>query len=371
MARLTHEPITPRRSVSNPNSLTDLNRLLARLQQSILHADAERERRLRSSQYERNRVGTLANTGLVPIAQQNLEYARTLLTKLEQDALGVKVHARRKDMQADLDRKRDVFERVSERLRELEDAAIDSDDDSSDGEDLLGAVATPSQSQSSDSNHQRDDFGSIAEEEGEEEEDADQTVLPEPRRQSTTAPTYNSSEAPRASGTDLDRYTTTTTSQTLRTRNTSTSSQPIADTASSSALRNELFAGARPKATTTTASTTDLATTTTTTAEAVLDLQRAEQDRLTESMVGMARALKESTHRFSSALAEDDEVLAAAGQGLDASERGMVTVSGRLGSLRRLTEGEGWWGRMLLYLWIAGLAVVALVLVFVLPKLRF
>ena len=137
------------------------------------------------------------------------------------------------------------------------------------------------------------------------------------------------------------------------------------DTATTtSAHRSQLFGAAA----TTAASTT---TTTTATAEAILDLQRAEQDKLTESMVSMAKALKASTNAFSSALREDQDVLAGAGRGLDRNERGLETVAGRMGTLRRLTEGEGWWGRLMLYAWIAGLAVFAVLLVFVLPKLRF
>lgn len=60
MARLTHPPVTPRRSVSGPDSLTDLTRLLDRLQQNILQADAERERRLRASEHERNKAGIVS-----------------------------------------------------------------------------------------------------------------------------------------------------------------------------------------------------------------------------------------------------------------------------------------------------------------------
>lgn len=56
MARLTQAPMTPRRAASGPDSLTDLNRLLARLQQNILQASAEQERRLRTSEYERNKA---------------------------------------------------------------------------------------------------------------------------------------------------------------------------------------------------------------------------------------------------------------------------------------------------------------------------
>ena len=57
MARLTQGPLVSGRSVSSAaDSLVDLNRLLARLQQTILQADAERERRLRTSEYERNKA---------------------------------------------------------------------------------------------------------------------------------------------------------------------------------------------------------------------------------------------------------------------------------------------------------------------------
>jgi hypothetical protein len=49
----------------------------------------------------------------------------------------------------------------------------------------------------------------------------------------------------------------------------------------------------------------------------------------------------------------------------------MEAAQKRMGYLRTMTEGRGMIGRMLMYVWIAGLAVLALVIVFVLPKLRF
>ena len=49
----------------------------------------------------------------------------------------------------------------------------------------------------------------------------------------------------------------------------------------------------------------------------------------------------------------------------------MEAAQKRVGALRRLTEGRGWWGRMLMYAYIAGLMVLAILIVFVLPKLRF
>ncbi|KAI1757824.1 hypothetical protein F4782DRAFT_525639 [Xylaria castorea] len=362
MARLTHGPVTPRRSVSNPDSLTDLTRLLNRLQQSILHADAERERRLRTSEHERNKAGI------------NLEYARTLLTKLEQDALAIKVHARRQEMQADLNQKRAIFEQLTERLRELEDISIDSDeDDSDDGEDLLGdIIPTPSQSSESRSSvHFGDDVGHVQEEESEGEYDGDSTILPQSTRAelqptSTEPPSQPNAPTIAISSTQSQSTGTTTTSPTLRPRGSATATQqaPTTDTATSTgALRSQLLGAAATSSTT--------AVTTTATAEAILDHHRAEQDKLTESMVSMAKALKESTNAFSSALREDQDVLAGAGKGLDRSERNLEGVAGRMGNLRRLTEGKGWLGRMMLYAWIAGLAVFALLLVFVLPKLRF
>lgn len=56
MARLVQAPLTQNRVISNPDALNDLNRLLARLQENILHADADRERRLRASEYERSKA---------------------------------------------------------------------------------------------------------------------------------------------------------------------------------------------------------------------------------------------------------------------------------------------------------------------------
>jgi hypothetical protein len=56
---------------------------------------------------------------------------------------------------------------------------------------------------------------------------------------------------------------------------------------------------------------------------------------------------------------------------MDRNELGLEAASRRMGHLRSMTEGKGWLGRMIMYAYIAGLAVLALVIVFVLPKLRF
>jgi hypothetical protein len=85
----------------------------------------------------------------------------------------------------------------------------------------------------------------------------------------------------------------------------------------------------------------------------------------------MARALKESSHSFNSSLEQEKNILDSAAKGLDKNELGLETAHRRMGYLRTMTEGRGWWGRMTMYAYIAILMVVAILVVFVLPKLRF
>ncbi|KAF7517653.1 hypothetical protein G7054_g13734 [Neopestalotiopsis clavispora] len=363
MARLHQAPMTPRRSVSNPDSFTDLNRLLARLQQSILHADADREHRLRTSEYERNK------------ASINLEYARTLLTKLEQEALSIKIHNRRQETQADLNRKRYVFDQITERLAELEETSIDSDeDDDSDGEDILGAIQTPSESLESTNSEQPIQAWTDAEEEEIEQNEQDaegesyadeSTIVPEPRRNIQPDPVATREPQPSKQDTPVTRSADqqgTSTQQSLRSRGAAPATQTHNDSAETTA-RSQLFGNKHSSPTT--------ALSTSATTEAILDHQRAEQDKLTESLLSMARTLKSQSHAFQSDLETEKDVLAAAGAGMEKGERGMDAASRRMGTLRKMTEGKGWWGRMMLYAWIFGLMVIAILIVGVMPKLRF
>ncbi|KAK8111642.1 uncharacterized protein PG998_008099 [Apiospora kogelbergensis] len=363
MARLTQAPMTPRRSVSNPDSLTDLNRLLARLQQNILQASAEQERRLRTSEYERNKVGI------------NLEYARTLLTKVEQDASSVKVHARRQDMQADLNRKREIFEQLTERLRELEELSIDSDEEDEDSDDdeeedlLAGIIHTPSDSPDSRRNGAgRGDTGrDVSSEQGDEDDEAEITVLhvPQTTQAPQTKPTATMQPTTTTAASRAMEQSGTATSQTVRPRGkgaVDASQAGGADTADTTA-RNQLFGNTPSSATT--------ALSTTATTEAILDHQRDEQDKLTESLLGMASALKSSSRAFATSLEEEKDVLDAAGTGLDKNERGLEAAARRMGTLRKMSEGRGMIGRYILMATIAGMWLLALLIVFAFPKLRF
>ena len=102
-----------------------------------------------------------------------------------------------------------------------------------------------------------------------------------------------------------------------------------------------------------------------------LQANDTETADLTGSLLALAQSLKASSTQFSDSLTADDEALKRATEGLDKNETGMDAASRRMGMLRKMSEGQGWWGRMMLYAWIAGLWLVAILLVFVGPKLRF
>ncbi|KAL8808947.1 MAG: hypothetical protein Q9200_003867 [Gallowayella weberi] len=102
-----------------------------------------------------------------------------------------------------------------------------------------------------------------------------------------------------------------------------------------------------------------------------LESHSTEQVDLTSSMVALVAQLKSSTLAFSSSLDLDNEALARAQAGLEKNESGMEVAGKRIGVLKRMSEGKGWWGRIMLYAWIGGLWIIALALVFVGPKFRF
>lgn len=294
---------------------------------------------------------------------QNIDYARTLLTKLEQEALATKVHTRKQDLVTDLNRKRELLEQITERLHDLEEIASqapeDDDDNSSDGEDILAEIiATPSESMDSRSTD-------IAQETPDQDEDdggLEDEPEPEPEPEPETEPMPDAEPTPRSKP-ELEDFNEkqdqpdTTTSSTLRSR---TAQPPVPAPADSATTTSALLFGDRAN--------TGPALSTT---EAILDHQRREQDLLSESILKIASDLKASSVSFSETLEQDRDVVSRAGAGLDKSERGLEAAARRMGMLRRVTEGKGWWGRMLLYAWIYGLMLVLVVVVFGLPKLRF
>lgn len=105
--------------------------------------------------------------------------------------------------------------------------------------------------------------------------------------------------------------------------------------------------------------------------EALLSHDRGEQESLTTSLLEMAQQLKQQSMHFSNTLDADKNVVDRALQGLDGNSSNMDVASRRMGTLQRMTEGRGFWARLKLYGMIGGLWVVAFLIVFVGPKIRF
>lgn len=99
--------------------------------------------------------------------------------------------------------------------------------------------------------------------------------------------------------------------------------------------------------------------------------QAQEQEAIKASLVSLASALKESNINFSQSLEEEKNILDRAASGLDKNALGMESAERRMGTLRKMTEGQGWWGRIKLYAIIGVLWLACFLLVFVGPKLRF
>lgn len=231
-------------------------------------------------------------------------------------------------------------------------------EDSSDEEDLVGQIIT-TPSQSADSTAEDTDpqyTPSAADTEPESPSIKDHVISPGPSSSPPTAQAAAENNTP----VEIAAMTQTETTQTLRNRHGAAGDN--APPTSHSTARTVLFANRRRPAP---------PQSSTATAEAIMDQQRAEQDALSDSILKMAGALKASSHKFSSTLEADKEAVGRAGDGMAKTEHSMEAARGRMGTLRRMTEGTGWWGRMLLYAWVYGLMVGLVLLVFVFPKLRF
>ncbi|KAI4848050.1 hypothetical protein E4T44_04163 [Aureobasidium sp. EXF-8845] len=290
------------------NISVDLDQLLARLSDTLLSPTAD-DSHIRATPYERNRISA------------NVEYARTLLLRLEHTTQDIKIQTQKTTVQNDLADKRNLIKRLNTRLLELNQLASLHDDDSS-SED----------------------------EDDEEEQDRAREFAPAVQT-SDTIDTDPSLTSPQQAAQDL--------ASTLRNRTNATNASGPADSATTTALFGNRTAS-NP-----TAGSEKLST------EQVLESANRDQDLLTTSLVTLAKSLKQSSMQFASSLESEKEVMRRAESGLDKNSMGMEAAGNRMSTLRRMTEGKGWWGRIKLYAIIAGLWIAAFLLVFVGPKLRF
>ncbi|MCJ1251423.1 hypothetical protein MMC30_008656 [Trapelia coarctata] len=240
----------------------------------------------------------------------NVEYARDLLLRLEHSTSGIKVQSRKQAAQTTLVQQRALIKRLNDRLYEL---------------------------------NQQDDgnYFSISE--------SDEDLLGENAPAPSPAPSSNA-----LSTLALDRR----------------EPPPGPQTETTSTLRSRLLSTS-PASTTTAHSLSVQPNTPTPTAATLLESDSTTQAQLTDSMLSLATALKQSSLVLSKSLADDTISLDAAAAALDKNTDGLASATKKMGMLRSMSEGRWWWGRMLLYACIAGLWILALGIVFVGPKLRF
>ncbi|KAL9101583.1 MAG: hypothetical protein Q9163_003183 [Psora crenata] len=250
---------------ANPRDITaiDLDRVLTRLEHNILsvHADPK----LQHSSYERTQ------------ASANLEYARTLLLRLEHDSSTLKIQSRKAAAQASLSAQRALIKRLTDRLHKLDQIGGDDDDLLSgpeDGEDILASY-----------------------------EESKSTTS----RMASPSNTFKTEDKPPD---DLC----------------ATGRPPSPP----STLRHRFPPPKPPNAVQDETSTA-----------ALLQNNDTEAANLTSSLLSLAKALKSSSAQFSDSLAADDEALQRATEGLDKNERGMEVAGKRMGLLKRMSEGKG------------------------------
>ncbi|KAL4900933.1 hypothetical protein BDW74DRAFT_182262 [Aspergillus multicolor] len=333
--------LTTHPATTDPSDLAALNlsRLIDRLEHNLLSPNADLKS-LRRSEYQRMRVGT------------NIEYARATLQALERSLPQIKPVDRRHELQSSLARNRQTLKQVQNVLDEIQaeeeirasargngwDLVEDDEDADSDAEDLL---ATPEDTA---------------------DEDTPGLNVDTARKTSDAATVADAPPATTTSTVDAGPSAT------------------LAPTAPlPAALRNRHHIAASPSSSTpkATATGSSLHNPTPTPGtqgaetEKALASDRHEQENLTSSLLDLATQLKTSSQQFQASLEAEKSVLARAAEGLDRTTGNLAVAERRMGMLRRMTEGKGWWGRMMLYAWIFGLWVVAILIVFVGPKLRY
>ena len=304
---------------------------------------------------------------------QNVEYARSLLLRLERESAAVKVYSRKQSLQSELKNKRDTIRKLNRRLRELDQLDDDDNDDDDDGipsEDGIyygngngktrdGDTTTGSRNHSNGYAPARSASAGLDVQTHEETEGSMQmqraageltSVLRARRGQAVAG-----QDTAVASGNTANYNKPSKESDTATLF--STSAPTSTNLKSPSTLLNQSSTSASDE-------TSRIAQ-----HEKLLTHNRAEEQVLTESLLSMAQALKSSARQFQTTLEVDKEVLGTAVEGLDKNTEGMDAAGMRMTQLRRRSSGWAWWRHVSLYVWIAGL-YVALVLVFMLPKLR-
>ncbi|RAO66108.1 uncharacterized protein BHQ10_002120 [Talaromyces amestolkiae] len=294
--------------------IINLNNLLARLEQNIFLSSSAGRQLSQQSHLECVRIGA------------NIDYAQTLIKKIERSLPAVKAPAIRHERTTDLTKKRGRYEKVKERFdwikEDVERSADREEEDvqEADEEDDIWEGLAPVENGAAAAAELESNNLILSEE---------TTTIRQRRSDKTSiAPATTSIAAAMASGTSSSTF--------LAPKPTPATTAPPIDTK-----------------------------------ETALATHRSEQESLTTSLLTLASQLKSSSEAFQTSLENEKGILNRAVEGLDKNMTGMEAAGKRMGVLRRMTEGRGWWGRMMMYAWIFGLWIVALAIVYLGPKLRF
>ncbi|CAI7573750.1 unnamed protein product [Penicillium glandicola] len=330
--QVTAMAVTTFPSESSPDlALLNVARLFTRLEHNLLSPGTDR-RSFQQSEYQRMRVN------------KNVEYARSLLTQLERSLPQIKPLDRKHEAQAEISRDRQLLKRIQSVLDE-EDAKAEAKQDEDETE------------------HVDDEWKELFS-----KPIVEKAISPVPRpkdQRTPTQPSDSQREVNKRSETQQATNTSSTTASTTTPTPTPSSTSPPA----LPTLRNRHTTHPAPsteKATATGSNRTKLSET-----EAELSTHRLEQEDLTSSLLMLASQLKSSSQTFQSTLEGEKSALDRAVSGIDRTSTTMEAAGKRMGMLRKMTEGKGLWGRMMLYAWIFGLWVIAILIVYVGPKLRF
>ncbi|KAJ5789866.1 uncharacterized protein N7518_006877 [Penicillium psychrosexuale] len=314
-------------------ALLNVARLFTRLEHNLLSPGTDR-RAFQQSEYQRMRVN------------KNVEYARLLLTQLERSLPQTKPLDRKHEAQAEIARDRQLLKRIQTVLEEeaakaeaKQDEEDETDDIDDEWKELFSKPVT------------------------------EKKTVSRKDQQIPAKPSDSQREVKTESQTTITSSATATPATTTPTSTPSSTSLPAQ--ASPPTLRNRYTTHPAPPLSTEKAAATGRDTTKLSGTESELSTHRLEQEDLTSSLLALASQLKASSHNFQATLEGEKSALDRAVSGIDRTSTTMEAAGKRMGMLRKMTEGKGLWGRMMLYAWIFGLWVVAILLVYVGPKLRF
>ncbi|EPE03298.1 synaptobrevin [Ophiostoma piceae UAMH 11346] len=389
----TFAPPTPT-SIANSNSpsaydpFLDLGRLLARLEQNLLRADTDRWRRLISDDFQRQQ------------ARFDVAAARRLLTRVEQSTLQIKKVTRRQEMQTELSRRRALIEQLQERLDDLDEEArsvsamraggddFEGDDETGEEDEELAYIQTPSRTTQTASqlpSQPRD----LSKPRG-----APKTT--ERSEAQAVSASYTSAADNTAAGSRVSSLSTGTAADKLKRRKAGrvrieTPAEEAAGNNNTDAptttrmvtrSRKAKEAGRRSAKDTARTSSAQVAGSPTTlfdknkeassvvAEETILDHHRREQEELSGDILRLAHALKEKSMATARMLEDDKEVVDRVGDGMNTTTDSLTAASKSMALLSRMTEGKGWWGRMMLMAMVYGLMLLLVLLFLFLPKLR-